>query len=715
VPSDETSNDSEPSKGSEPPAGSDGEAVHARDPRAQRLGERAATLLAAVPLGALLFFVAGRCLVPMDETDLFFNLRLGEIVLRTHQVPLTNLLSFTWTNYRDVNLAWLFQILLALTHRLGGVPATVILKTTFVLATVAVLWRVGRRRGAHPALLAAALALAAWAAEPRFVERPHLVTFLGLALTLLALERAEAGRRRALWALVPAGLVWANANSCFFLAPAILLLYAAGAGVDRRPADARRAALVAAALAPLILATPSGTAALGYIANHLRMPSLRPLQEYRAATWPLDGPFFFQAAALAAAIALAPRGRWRTFLPALALGLLGWRRIRFVAEFALLAAPAIAAALTARLGEARIARLRGGAWPAMAVGGLLAILTVAPRVADARAGRRWLDLRVESGLVPEPAIRFAEREGLRDRMYNDLEVGSYLTWDGWPRFRVFQDPRINGYPDEFHAILRRADLPAREWQALLDRFGVTSALITYPAVNPRAALFDPARWALVYRGADALIFAARSPERAARIAALEIPLTFHHDDAAGLAPVPLPEPPAGSPVGRCEWSLRLGDFFLEGSALEGSALDRGGATRARASYRAGAACLDTGRRVALAALELQLGDAAEAARLLAPLSDPDSRVRRGYALLGLGRADEAIADFDAALDGPAEATTKSTETSADATLGRALALEALGRTGEAITALGDFLRRAPGHVAAAEARAHLARLAATAR
>ena len=30
---------------------------------------------------ALLLFVAGRCLVPMDETDLFFNLRLGEIVL----------------------------------------------------------------------------------------------------------------------------------------------------------------------------------------------------------------------------------------------------------------------------------------------------------------------------------------------------------------------------------------------------------------------------------------------------------------------------------------------------------------------------------------------------------------------------------------------------------------------------------------------------------
>ena len=58
--------------------------------------ERAAGAWPARLLGAaLLLFVAGRCLVPMDETDLFFNLRLGEIILATHGVPRTNLLSFT--------------------------------------------------------------------------------------------------------------------------------------------------------------------------------------------------------------------------------------------------------------------------------------------------------------------------------------------------------------------------------------------------------------------------------------------------------------------------------------------------------------------------------------------------------------------------------------------------------------------------------------------
>ena len=127
----------------------------------------------------LLLFVAGRCLVPMDETDLFFNLRLGEIIISTGHVPTENLLSFTYPAATDINLAWLFQIVLALVHRAAGIPGTVLLKTGFVLGTWAVLFRVAVRRGAHPALAALGLALAAWSAEPRFVERPHLVTFLG--------------------------------------------------------------------------------------------------------------------------------------------------------------------------------------------------------------------------------------------------------------------------------------------------------------------------------------------------------------------------------------------------------------------------------------------------------------------------------------------------------------------------------------------------------
>jgi hypothetical protein len=655
-------------------------------------------------LCALLLFVAGRCLVPMDETDLFFNLRLGDLILARHAVPRTNLLSFTFPDARDVNLAWLFQIVLALAYRAGGVAGTVVLKTSFVLATFALLYRVARRRGAHPAAVAAALALAAWAAEPRFVERPHLVTFLGLGYLLLALERAEAGRPRALYALVPLALLWANGNSCFFLAPALLALYAAGAHFDRRGAEARRAAGLAAALLPFIFATPSGTGALGYIANHWRMPWLRPLQEYRTASWPLDGPFFFVAAGVALAAAL-PSRRLRHLLPALALGLLGARRIRFAAEFALLGGPLLAVALTDLTGllthfAAGIGRrAAGGPYAAVAVVAALSGLTLIPRLAAVRRGERLADLGLEPDLIPLDAIRFADENGLRARMYNDLEVGSYLTWQGWPDHRVFQDPRINGYPAAFHAFLRRDDLSRDEWESFLARFGVTSALVSYPELNPRAALFAPEHWALVYRDADALVFAARRPEFAALIARDEVPLSFSYASGLGVSMRPLPAAPTESPVRPCDWQKRLGDLLVETG-------DEGGAREAYTAARKAPGCPDPGARkgvaIALGDLALKIGDATTAVNAYAGVDDPRARANRGLALLTLGRASEAEVDLSAALAADPRQP--------EARLAQAFAFEALRRDAEAIAAFRAFLTEAPQHAAAARARTEIERL-----
>ena len=633
----------------------------------------------------------------MDETDLFFNLRLGEIILSHHAVPRTNLLSFTFPDARDINLGWVFQIMVALAYRAGGIAATVLLKTALVLATFALLYRVARRRHAHPAAAASALALAAWAAEPRFVERPHLVTFVGLAYLLLALERAEAGRPRALMALVPLGLVWANANSCFFLAPVVLALYAAGAAFDHRRVEARRAVLLALALVPLIFATPSGAGALTYIANHWRMPWLRPLQEYRAASWPLDGPFFFLVAGVVLAVAL-PNRRLRWTLPVLVLGLLGARRIRFVAEFALLAGPLIAVALT-ELGARTARRLPRGPYATVAIVAALAGLTLVPRLAAVRRGEPFAELGLEPGLVPEAAIHFVDDNGLRGRMYNDLEVGSYLAWQGWPQHRIFQDPRINGYPEAFHATLRRDDLSGDEWQSFLDGFGVTTALVSYPDLNPRGALFAPERWALVYRDGEALVFASRRPEFASVIARAELPWTFSYARGVGVSGRPLAIRPAGSPVRDCDWQKRLGDVFFE----------IGDDADARAAYAAAAKapdCLDATSRTAAAIargdLALKTGDAVAAVEAYAGISDPHARAKRGLALMTLGRAREAETALTAALAAdPAQP---------EARLAQAFAFEALRRDPDAVAAFRAFLTLAPQHAAAARARAEIERL-----
>ncbi|MDB4983774.1 MAG: transrane and repeat-containing protein, partial [Myxococcales bacterium] len=277
----------------------------------------------------------------------------------------------------------------------------------------------------------------------------------------------------------------------------------------------------------------------------------------------------------------------------------------------------------------------------------LAAWAVGPRVAAARQGRPLFALGLDENVVPLDAIRFATEHGLRARMYNDFEIGSYLLFEGPPRHPVFVDPRLPAYPPEFHALLGRADVTRDEWSAAMERYGVDAALLAYAGLNRRVAWWDPARWALVYRAHDARVFVRRSPERDALIAEREVPATFAFTAAEGTTTLPLAERPAASPVSACEWQRRLGDLLFE---LDGAASPRTRAAYARALADAG--CLEASRDAKLCAwlgaLELQAGhfDAADTL-LTRALRDGDpeltTRANRAFAWEALGRRRDAMA------------------------------------------------------------------------
>jgi tetratricopeptide (TPR) repeat protein len=175
---------------------------------------------------------------------------------------------------------------------------------------------------------------------------------------------------------------------------------------------------------------------------------------------------------------------------------------------------------------------------------------------------------------------------------------------------------------------------------------VSTALVTYPDVNPRAAYFDPERWALVYRAADGLVFVRRQPPFGALAAQAELPVTFEFDRAAGVTTLPIEVRPARSAVAGCEWQRRLGDFFAETHDD----------ARAAAAYRqatAAPACLDAAAllaaRVALGDAALRLRDPASAAEAYAGIDLARARTNRALALLALGRAQEALDEARRAL------------------------------------------------------------------
>ena len=607
---------------------------------------------------SLLAVVAGLALQPLSESDVFFRLRAGQEILARQALPGRNLFSFTYPDHPDLDTAWLFEVGAALLFRRGGLPALVLAKAALLVATFAGAFVVCRRRGAGPVASALALAATAFVIRERFVERPHLFSLAG-AVALLALvdclaatPKDDTARAQRLGvATIVTVIVWANLHAGVFLAPVLLALAAVGAWLDeRRPP--RRLALLATAAAVATLATPVGFGLFRYLRLHVVLPALHPVDEFRAATWISDAPLLLFGAAVVVAGALVRPRRARVLLPAAGLGVLGFGSIRFGADFALVAAPILAVGLD------RIAARLAGPRPAVTVALAFALSAwaVGPRVVAARQGRRVFALGLDESGVPLDAIRFATDHGLRARMYNDFEIGSYLLFEGYPRYPVFVDPRLPAYPPEFHALLGRADLTRAEWDAAMERYDVRAALIAYAGLNRRVAWWDPARWALVYRANDARVFVRRSPRHRALIAEREIPATFSFTSAEGAATLPLLERPAESPVSGCEWQRRLGDLLFD---LDGAASPRARAAYDRALAEAG--CLDAAREAQLCAwlgaTDLAARHFVAAERLLARAldrGDPDvtTRANRALALEALGRrVDAARAWADVAARG----------------------------------------------------------------
>jgi tetratricopeptide (TPR) repeat protein len=629
---------------------------------------------------ALLAFVAELSLRPMAETDLFFRIKVRQEILTSHRLLGRNLFSFTYPDYPDIDAAWLFEVGAALLYGRGGFPAVVIGKTVVLLTAFALAYVFCRRRGAGPAAAALALGAAAFVGRERFVERPHIFSLLGVVGLLFAIDRLVAlrGRRAATAAgLVVVGVaLWANLHAGAFVAPVLLACAAAGAAFDRdRTGAAGRLAVSALGAAAALFATPIGFGLLGYLRLHLTLPALHAVDEFRSPTWLSDPALFVYAAAFMASLLALGRRRIELTLglPVLVVVLLAARSVRFAADAALVAGPLLATNLTA-IGDrlrARWPRLLPDPAPSVGVAALLAGMAVGPRVAGAGGG-----IGLDARELPLSAIAFANANGLRDRMYNDFEVGSYLLFEpegGYPRHRVFVDPRLPAYPAEFHRLLGRVDLTRAAWSAEMDRFGVDSALLSYAGINRRISWWDPDRWALVFREADARVFVRRLPRFAPVIARHEIPATFAFSEQEGAVTLPLEARPAASPVPECEWQRRLGDLTFE---LDGSPTPRTLAAYQRA-LAAAPACLA----------------ASEEARLAAWL---------GALALGDGRAADALPLIDRALArGDRELTTLTN---------RAAALEALGRAADAAAAWDAVIARAGDSTLANRARARRDRL-----
>lgn len=174
--------------------------------------------IAALPLSLISFpamlasllvaavFTTGR-LFHVDP-DLWWHIKVGDAILRTHHWPTTDIYSFTVNGQPSLAYEWLGEVLFACAARIGGIPGLEILLLLVGSAVVLSLYSFAtlRARNSKAGFMACAILLILTTVS--FSLRPQMFGYLFLILTLIALERFRQGKRRALFLLPVLMLLW---------------------------------------------------------------------------------------------------------------------------------------------------------------------------------------------------------------------------------------------------------------------------------------------------------------------------------------------------------------------------------------------------------------------------------------------------------------------------------------------------------------------------
>ncbi|MGD8277552.1 MAG: hypothetical protein PVH00_05975 [Gemmatimonadota bacterium] len=418
---------------------------------------------------------------------------------------------------------WLSQLTLALAHRAGGLAGVAVLGGLLVGAVYALLVAFMRRSRVEAFLAFVTALAAAVLGSPHWVARPHLFTFLGLALLL---HLARHGRRW--WIFAPFFAVWANFHGGFILGIAVLAAMALGEWIESRVAksgedrarwleSARRHALGVGAGIAGAMANPMGPGLLlrvrGILGNEFLLATTSEFQSIN-----FHGTYgrVFLVVLLAILVALTLRSR-RLSVPTLLVvgmtlsGALYARRNAPL--FALVALPLLAVELDAGWRKLRVRgleRVRAvfdegervalpGRWAPWTA----ALLLVFALSGGGVAGSRLVPTGFDTHRFPVEAVAAARAAGLQGNIYNQFDWGGYLLY-AWPEQRIF----IDGMTDFLGNAVVRSYLAIDQldpgWERELDRYDV-SIVIVSPQARVVPALLRRGDWRTWHEDSTAVI------------------------------------------------------------------------------------------------------------------------------------------------------------------------------------------------------------------
>lgn len=159
----------------------------------------------------------------MAESDTFWQIRTGMLILDTGRIPTVD--EFSWTAAGDpwVLNSWGFNVLIAVVYKGAGLPGVALICAGLAFVALALTLRLALQFGASPAVACSAVVLVSPLLIGWFSARPQLIDYIAVPLLILLLRRfGERPRPRHVAGVGVLFLVWTNLHAASLLGGAIL-------------------------------------------------------------------------------------------------------------------------------------------------------------------------------------------------------------------------------------------------------------------------------------------------------------------------------------------------------------------------------------------------------------------------------------------------------------------------------------------------------------
>ena len=470
----------------------------------------------------------------LGDGDTGYHIRTGEIILKDLSVPRHDPFSFItpplpWTAHE-----WLSEVVMAIVHKALGIQGIVFLFALLLATTYWLLFRAIRSRHRNILVDLLVLVLVILSSRIHWHARPHVFSLLLIVVLYHVLILHQENRGNYLYAIPPMMLFWVNLHGGFivgFLFMGIFLSdyflgFLASKGEERLVLahKGKQLSLVCAVSVLAACVNPFGVHAFlfpfrivseTYLMNHV--------QEFLSPNFHEVVPYRYLLIFLIGMLGLS---RARLNLAELMLVLLftsmSLYSVRYIPLCAIVYAPMLSKyggiliqqyeGRGSRLLQERSARYekidassKGYAIP-------LVVLIVFTALA---AGR--IPVRFPEKTAPKAAIDFLRANPIRGNMFNNDEIGDWVIYWLYPRYKVFMDGRSDMYGEPILKEYFRVTDIESGWKDVLYKYDINYIFYYTDSVLVRHLSTD-AGWRRIYTDNVASIFLRNTLENAETIA-----------------------------------------------------------------------------------------------------------------------------------------------------------------------------------------------------